>query len=124
MPGSGTEPLTRSVVPFGIEIGPDRLDSAPHYERLLPTVRELESVGTSDRIFDWPELAQEVENGIIAGPLSPESEALLSPACKDVEPFPVLWKRDLDLDLLARGDASSETFASFQKPADERVVLL
>jgi hypothetical protein len=50
---------------FSIKIVPYRLDTAPDHERLFPAVRELEPVGTGDRIFGRAELAQEVENGII-----------------------------------------------------------
>src|SRR5262245_36073279 len=114
---------SRTVGRRAVETGPDRFDTSLHDQRLLPAVRELATVGASDRIFSRTQLAQEVQNGIGAGPLSPESKTVLPPAGKDVEPFPVLGKGQLDLDLLARGDAALETCAALQQPADERMVL-
>src|SRR5258708_18554129 len=108
---------------FGGEPLPDRLDAPADHERFLPAVGELVAVGPGNRVFGWSELAEEAQCIIRPGATEPKLKTFLPPARVEVEPFLVLRKRDLHLDLLAAGDAALKRVRPLEHAADQRMVL-
>src|SRR5260370_42275545 len=66
---------------------PESLDAPTNHELLLPAVGELVAVGSGDRVFGRPELAEEAHPIARLRAPEPEPEAFLPPARKQVEPF-------------------------------------
>ena len=89
----------------------------------LPAVCRVISVGTSDRVRLWTELAGERKHIVRAGPCLPAPEPVSPPVPEQVEPHFVVREGEFDLDLLATPDAAVERPGIIEDAAHQAMVL-
>src|SRR5207244_6411310 len=91
---------------------------------VVRAVGEVVAVAADDRIRLRPELANEGAGIVGTGTSAPAAEAVFPPAEEEIEPHLVVNERDLDLHLLAAGDAAVKGPGIVEDAVDEAMVLV